>query len=256
MAAYAVAASAGTPDDRVVVRVAVGTATALSGAFAFGAWLRREEGVLVHPRGPIATREVKAEDVKWWGLALIAVGIALAATATWLAALATAVVASLTVSYYFLRRHYFMFRNIFATLTVVLPGLAGLTATGVKEYNFIFPLTFAGAVRLAASFLEDVEMAHADAIVGVRTVAQSNHRRPAALTLVCLLLAAAVITAAAFSHLYDARRLGIISGAAGLMFTYGALNFRAGARDTPLAASTARMFKFLIFVSLGVWTLG
>jgi len=230
-------------------RGAAALATALAGTYVAGTWLHRDARVLARPHDPLAQRHVSTREVKWWSVILLVGGIALAATLGLRAAAAAALAAAVMLSHPFFLERVFLARNVYAAAAAVLPlGFAWAWEGKGGAAALLLPAAVAALMAAAASFFADAETAHADDVIGARTVARRGGRAPILLGGGFVVLAAAVAGGGWFAG--GRSRFYLVSAAAVslVMVFYTVLNLRRREPDPSLAGSTARMIKFLVFV--------
>lgn len=239
---------AGGPVHVSVTLGASAIAAVIAGAFVNGDWLHRASRLLAQPRNPLAQGLVRPAEAKWLGFALLVAGLAatsLLGFRPFAAAFFTA--ALLLLFNYFLDRVFFA-RNFIAVAVVVLPLVYGWLWGGAAGDPPVVPAAAAALMAVAASVFRDVESRRADEMVGRKTLAASGSRLPVIVAGVAAAAATAIALTPYWLLGYSRRYLALVGAVGGLMIFYTVLNLRRPTPDTLFAASTARMFKFLIFV--------
>ncbi len=227
---------------------AAAVATVIAGAFVNGDWYHRRTRLLASPGNPIARGLVRPGEAKWLGFILLAAGLAASAylgLRPFAAALFTAAIVLLFN--YFFDKAYFA-RNVLAGAVVALPVCFGWFALGGASDPPVVAAAVGGLVALSASVFRDVENKQGDEVVGRRTIASAGGRFPVWVAGAFALAATALAVAPYAVGEYSRRYLTVASAVGGLMIFYSILNLRRAEPDPLLAGSTARMFKFLIFV--------
>ncbi|HUU55824.1 MAG TPA: UbiA family prenyltransferase [bacterium] len=227
---------------------AAALATVIAGAFVNGDWLHRKTRVLANPSNPLAREWVRPGEAKWLGFILLAVGLAAAAylgLRPFAAALLTA--AFMLLINYFFDKAYFV-RNAVAAAVVVVPVLYGWFWLARGAEAPVVAATAGGLMAIAASVFRDVENRRADEVVDRRTLAAAGGRLPVIVAGGFALAATAISVVPYRLEGYSRRYLALVAAVGGLMLFYTILSLRRREPDPLLAASTARMIKFLIFV--------
>lgn len=226
---------------------AAAVATVIAGAFVNGDWFHRRTRVLASPGNPIARGLVRPGEAKWLGVILLAAGLAAAAYLGLRTFAATFLTAAIVLLFnYFFDKAYFA-RNLVAAGVVVLPVFCGWFGSGGGDLPVVAAAA-GGLIALAASVFRDVENRDADEMVGRKTVAAAGGRLPVWMAGAFALAATAVAPVPYWLGEYSRLYLTFTAAVGGLMIFYAILNLRRPEPDPLLAGSTARMFKFLIFV--------
>jgi 4-hydroxybenzoate polyprenyltransferase len=223
-------------------------ATVIAGAFVNGDWYHRRTRVLASPGNPIARGLVRPGEAKWLGIILLAAGLAAAAylgLRTFAAAFLTAAIVLLFN--YFFDKTYFA-RNVVGASVVALPVFCGWFVFGGAADPPVVAAAVGGLVALSATVFRDVENHDADEVVGRKTIAASGGRFPVWVAGAFAFAATAIAVVPYTVGEYSRRYLTLSAAVGGLMIFYTILNLRRADPDPLLAGSTARMFKFLIFV--------
>ncbi|MEE9457017.1 MAG: UbiA family prenyltransferase [bacterium] len=231
-----------------VALTAAAVATVIAGAFVNGDWYHRRTRVLASPGNPIARGLVRPGEAKWLGFILLAAGLAAAAylgLRTFAAAFFTAAIVLLFN--YFFDKAYFA-RNVVAASVVALPVFYGWFVFGGAGEPPVVAVAVGGLVALSASVFRDVENRDGDEVVGRKTIAAAGGRFPVWVAGAFALAATAIAIVPYWVGEYSRRYLTFVAAVGGLMIFYTILNLRRPEPDPLLAGSTARMFKFLIFV--------
>jgi len=233
-------------------------ATVIAGAFVNGDWLHRQTRVLACPGNPLAREWVRPGEAKWLGFILLALGLAGAAylgLRSFAAALLTA--AFMLLVNYFFDKTYFV-RNVVAAVVVAVPLLYGWFWPGRDVEPPVVAATVAGLMAIVAGVFRDVESRRADEVVERKTLATAGGRLPVFAAGGFALTATVISLVPYWQERYSRRYLALVAAVGGLMLFYTILNLRRREPDPLLAASTARMVKFLIFVFFvgTYWELG
>lgn len=231
-----------------VALAAAAVATVIAGAFVNGDWYHRRTRVLASPGNPIARGLVRPGEAKWLGIILLAAGLAAAAylgLRTFAAAFFTAAIVLLFN--YFFDKAYFA-RNVVAAGVVALPVFCGWFVFGGAADPPVVAAAVGGLVALSATVFRDVENRDGDEVVGRKTIAAAGGRFPVWVAGAFALAATAIAIVPYWVGEYSRRYLTFVAAVGGLMIFYTILNLRRPEPDPLLAGSTARMFKFLIFV--------
>jgi 4-hydroxybenzoate polyprenyltransferase len=227
---------------------AAAVATVIVGAFVNGDWFHRRTRVLASPGNPIARGLVRPGEAKWLGFILLAAGLAAAAYLGLRTFAATFLTAAIVLLFnYFFDKTYFA-RNVIAAAVVALPVFCGWFGFGGSEDLPVVAAAVGGLIALSASVFRDVENHDGDEVVGRKTVATAGGRPPVWVAGAFALAATAIAIVPYWVGEYFRRYLTFTAAVGGLMIFYTILNLRRPEPDPLLAGSTARMFKFLIFV--------
>lgn len=239
---------AGGPVHVSVTLGASAIAAVIAGTFVNGDWLHRATRLLAQPRNPLALGLVRPAEAKWLGFALLGVGLAAASLLGFRPFAAAFFTAALLLLFnYFLDRVFFA-RNVAAVAVAVLPVVYGWLWAGAATEAPVVPAAAAALIALAASVFRDVESRQADEMVGRKTLAASGGRLPVVVAGVAAASAATIALTPYWLLGYSRRYLALAAAVGGVMTFYTILNLRRPKPDPLFAASTARMFKFLIFV--------
>jgi 4-hydroxybenzoate polyprenyltransferase len=227
---------------------AAAVATVIVGAFVNGDWFHRRTRVLASPGNPIARGLVRPGEAKWLGFILLAAGLATAASFGLRSFAATFLTAAIVLLFnYFFDKTYFA-RNLIAAAVVALPVFCGWFAWDGVGDPPVVAAAVSGLIALAASVFRDVENRDGDAMVERKTVATAGGRLPVFLAGAFALAATFIAIVPYWLGEYSRRYLTFVAAVGGLMIFYTILNLRRPEPDPLFTGSTARMFKFLIFV--------
>jgi 4-hydroxybenzoate polyprenyltransferase len=227
---------------------AFGLAAVVAGANVNDAWLHRDAYLRAWPFNPLAQRHVGATEARWLALVLAGVGLGLTVTAGIRASSAAFVLAAVLLAFNYFFFGAFLGHNFRAVVAAAGPMVYGWFGLGGTWRPLVVPALATGALAFAATAFADVGAREGAAAGGLRVLGATRGR--AALAWAGGLAAAG---AAAWGMPWGRPRgstfyLTAVGTATAITLVYAVLNLRRREADIVLAASTAHLVKFILFL--------